>query len=194
MRGKPDRRVERTRQLLREALFALIRQKGFEGVTVQEIIDRANVGRATFYAHFENKEDLLVSGFEDLQASLKKRQREAASRGKGVDERVFAFSEEMFTHAGEYRELFFAMAGKRSGAMVETLLRKLLLDLVREDVKALVGERRERVMHADAVTQFIAGGMFGMLAWWLKSGARIAVSELNAEFRRLAIAAVKASG
>jgi AcrR family transcriptional regulator len=56
-----DRRVERTQQLLREALLSLIREKGFEGLTVQEIIDRANVGRATFYAHFENKDDLLLN-------------------------------------------------------------------------------------------------------------------------------------
>jgi AcrR family transcriptional regulator len=54
-----DRRVERTEQLLRQALLALVQEKGFEALTVQEIIDRANVGRATFYAHFDNKDDLL---------------------------------------------------------------------------------------------------------------------------------------
>jgi hypothetical protein len=58
-----DRRVQRTRQLLRTALVPLIEENGFEALTVQDIIDRANVGRATFYAHFDKKEDLLVSGF-----------------------------------------------------------------------------------------------------------------------------------
>ena len=71
MPKRRDRRVERTQQLLRGALVSLIREKGFEALTVQDIIDRANVGRATFYSHFDNKEDLLVSGFEDLRASLK---------------------------------------------------------------------------------------------------------------------------
>jgi AcrR family transcriptional regulator len=68
---KKDRRVQRTNQLLRAALVSLIQEKGYENITVQNIIDRANVGRATFYAHFENKEDLLVSGFEDLRALLR---------------------------------------------------------------------------------------------------------------------------
>jgi len=54
---KNDRRVERTQQLLRAALLSLIEEKGFEALTVQDIIDRANVGRATFYSHFDNKED-----------------------------------------------------------------------------------------------------------------------------------------
>ena len=64
----PDRRVLRTQQLLQTALISLIQEKGFEALSVQDIIDRANVGRATFYAHFDNKEDLLVSGSRDLIA------------------------------------------------------------------------------------------------------------------------------
>ena len=72
-----DRRIQRTQQLLRGALLSLIQEKGFEGLSVQDIIDRANVGRATFYAHFDNKEDLLASGIEGLKASLKERQRQA---------------------------------------------------------------------------------------------------------------------
>lgn len=67
MASNKDRRVQRTQQLLREALFALIQEKGFEKLSVQDIIDRANVGRATFYAHFDNKEDLLLSGFDALR-------------------------------------------------------------------------------------------------------------------------------
>src|SRR5512143_2659433 len=88
MARKEDRRVRRTRDLVRGALFALIQEKGFEALSVQDIIDRANVGRATFYAHFDNKEDLLVSGFDGLKASLKERQRGAHSRVRNIDDRV----------------------------------------------------------------------------------------------------------
>jgi len=59
MAKKADRRIERTQQLLRGALFSLIQERGFEALSVQDIIDRANVGRATFYSHFDNKQDLL---------------------------------------------------------------------------------------------------------------------------------------
>src|SRR5689334_24059575 len=66
--GRGDRRVRRTRRLLREALLALVAEKGYDRVTVQDVLDRADVGRATFYAHFRDKDDLLVSGFDELRA------------------------------------------------------------------------------------------------------------------------------
>jgi AcrR family transcriptional regulator len=162
-----DRRVERTQQLLREALLTLIREKGFEALTVQEIIDRANVGRATFYAHFDNKDDLLLSGFDEFRASLKAHQRDALSRGRNVEDRVFGFSHEIFSHTNEYREVFRAMVGKRSGAALQRLLHKLLVDLVREDVKQTVARPENGAVPAEAVVQFVAGALFGLLMWWL---------------------------
>src|SRR6476619_3274498 len=60
---KADRRSERTRQLLSKALIDLMLEQRYDEITVQDIIDRANVGRSTFYAHYLDKEDLLVSDF-----------------------------------------------------------------------------------------------------------------------------------
>src|SRR5919198_534909 len=81
-----DRRIQRTQQLLRSALMSLIQEKGFESLSVQDIIDRANVGRATFYAHFDNKEDLLASGIEELRIALRHRQQQARSSAAGADD------------------------------------------------------------------------------------------------------------
>jgi AcrR family transcriptional regulator len=188
-----DRRIERTQQLLRGALRSLIQEKGFEALTVQEIIDRANVGRATFYAHFDNKDDLLVSGFDELRASLKARQRDAFSRGQTIEDRVFGFSQEVFAHTSEYREAFRAMVGKRSGAVVQRLLHKLLVDLIREDVKGTVARTESSAVPTEAFVQFIAGALFGLLMWWLDGKMRLSVAEVNALFRKLAIPALKAA-
>ena len=159
---KDDRRVQRTQQLLRTSLVSLIEEKGFEALTVQNIIDRANVGRATFYAHFDNKEDLLVSGFDGLRAVLKELQRQAHMRTANSDERLFAFSQEMFAHIAEYRKVFRAMVGKRSGALVQQLLQKIVVDLVRDDLKAMVGRRDNRSAPAEAIVQFVTSGFFGL--------------------------------
>jgi AcrR family transcriptional regulator len=188
-----DRRVERTQQLIRGALLSLIQEKGFETLTVQEIIDRANVGRATFYSHFDNKDDLLVSGFEDLRASLKTRQREAFSRGRTIEERVFGFSQEVFAHTNEYRDAFRVMVGQRSGAVVQRLLHKLLVELIREDVKRNVVKAESTPVQTEAVVHFITGALVGVLMWWLDGRMRLSVDEVNAYFRKLAIPALKAA-
>lgn len=187
-----DRRVQRTQQLLRSALMALIQEKGFEALSVQDIIDRANVGRATFYAHFDSKEDLLASGIDGLRASLQERQRLALTTATGPEDRLFAFSRELFVHANEHRTVFRAMVGKRSGAVIQQLLQKMLVDLVREEVRALLPAGDRAAPPAEAIAQFIGGGLFGLLQWWGNGKMRMPVEEVDAMFRRLAIPAVGA--
>ena len=60
-----DRRIQKTQKLLREALFSLIREKNFDSIVVKDILDRANVGRSTFYMHFGDKDELGGKGLSD---------------------------------------------------------------------------------------------------------------------------------
>ena len=78
-RTTPDRRVRKTRQLLREALMELTLERGYDHVTIQDILDRADVGRSTFYAHYHDKDDLLVSEFETGRAATRRRRRQPTS-------------------------------------------------------------------------------------------------------------------
>jgi len=188
----PDRRVERTRQLLEAALPSLIKEKEFGAISFQEIIDRANVGRATFYAHYDNKEDLLKSGFDGLLTMLRERQREARSHGGTIDERLFAFSHHLLTHADEHRDMFPAMVSNRGGAFIQHLLRNLLVKVVREDVRE-AAKGAMRPVPEDAIVQFIAGGLFGLMMWWLGAKKRLSVVELEALFRKVAVPALKAA-
>lgn len=190
---KVDRRVQRTRQLLREALVALIRERGFEALSVQDIIDRANVGRATFYAHFDNKEDLLLSGLDGLRSSLKELQAQALAGEGAADERLFGFSRELFEHVDGYRDVFRAMAGDRSGALVRQAFSRILVDLVRGDVGAMVSRSGPGSAPSEGVVHFTAGALFGLLMWWLDARTRPGAAEMDALFRRLAIPALKAA-
>lgn len=187
-----DRRVARTRHLLEQALLSLIKEKPFDSISVQDIIDRANVGRATFYLHYENKEDLLGSGFAGLQSDLRENQKVVRQRGGDFDERFFAFSHYLLEHAHKHREVIPAMVGKRGGAAIQHVLRRLLTDLMREEVMAMSGERGSAAVPAEATVEFLASGLFGLLVWWLNGRMRLSVNEMNEVFRRLAIPALKA--
>ena len=79
------------------------------------------------------------------------------------DEQVLAFSREIFAHANEYRNIFRAMVGKHSGAVVQQLLQKILLGLIRDEVKAISSRTEVSATCSEALTQFIAGALLSVL-------------------------------
>ena len=107
-----DRRVRRTRQLLVDALLALIVERGYEALTVQDVLDRADIGRSTFYAHFRDKDDLLAAAFSRLHTVLEGRTGAAGAAG------LAELSLALFRHTDEHRPLYRAMVGRPSGAML----------------------------------------------------------------------------
>src|SRR4026208_2392554 len=70
LKKRTDARVRRTRDALGDALVALMQEKPFDAITVQEVLDRAKVGRSTFYAHYSDKDDLLMSDAEEFFESI----------------------------------------------------------------------------------------------------------------------------
>lgn len=181
-----DRRIRRTQQLLRAGLFQLIQEKGYERLSVQNIIDRANIGRATFYTHFDNKEDLLLSGFDLLKQSLRQDRRARLTSGVAIEEQAFGFSHDLLCHISEHRHLFTAMVGKTSGMTVQNALRKLILDLVKDDLELICSERESRNCAIEAA-EFITGGLLDLILWWLSKREQLSAGDINVLFRRFAI-------
>ncbi|MFZ1141546.1 MAG: hypothetical protein WB781_08765 [Candidatus Sulfotelmatobacter sp.] len=84
------------------------------------------------------------------------------------------------------------MVGKRSGALVQQLLHKIVVDLVRDDLKAM-GRRDDRSAPTEAVVQFVTGGFFGVAILWATGKLPLSVEGVNALFRRLAMPGMKAA-
>src|SRR5262245_25510166 len=127
-----DRRVTRSRRLLQDALVALILERGYAAVTVQDVLDRADVGRATFYAHFHGKEALLLSVFQELRKSIHDEltgltPETIARFGEGV-----GLMQPLFAHAAQHRRLYRALLGSRDGVMLLGYLRDLIATPLRE--------------------------------------------------------------
>src|SRR5215469_3915992 len=125
-----DRRIQRTHDVLHQALMSLIIEKGYEVITVQDIIDRANVGRSTFYTHYVGKQDLLRAGLKHLKDQLIAHQRSALATKRKTNEGVFGFSLPLFEHVHSYRTVYHAIVGRQSGAIVIGELRTLLEEIV----------------------------------------------------------------
>lgn len=180
-RQTPDRRVQRTRKLLQDALISMMIEKGYDATTVQDIVDRANVGRATFYAHFADKETLLYSRLEDLRSFIAEQQREVPG--------TLGFSLVMLEHAHSNLRLWEAIAGRDSGAFILQRIQRVVADLAANDLNALPFEGT--VEQRDLAVQFIAGAFMAVLSWWLDQGAKLPPADVDVLFRRLVIRGLK---
>lgn len=127
---KPDRRIRRTQKSLHEALISLVLEKNYDSITVQEILDRADVGRATFYSHFKGKDELLISGVHNLRNTLNS----AVQAGRSSSEPrevIIAFSRAMFDHASEYREVYHALLHTEGWPVFRQRLEEMLEEIIR---------------------------------------------------------------
>lgn len=176
--AKADRRVVRTRDTLGDALVELMQEKSFEDITVQDVLDRAGVGRSTFYTHYRDKEDLFLSDVEDFFAMLSTL---LTRRGAGL-ERV-APVHELFAHISDAQT--FVSSLKASGKMhdVEELGRGMLARSIEERLRmaGVTMEPAELAAHAYA----LAGSLFPLMYWWIDHGMTSSAAEMDALFHRM---------
>ena len=178
-----DRRVQRSRQLLQDALIAMMMEKGYEATTVQDIIDRANVGRATFYAHFADKETLLASRLEDLRAMLAQRQRVVLAGSGGPTERSLGFSLAMIEHAGSHLRLYQSISGRKSGTYVLQRIHRMIAELAAAELATAAPKNSP--LQRDLAAQYVAGAFMAVLTWWLDHGAQMPPADVDLIVRRL---------
>jgi len=182
-----DRRVARTRALLQQAHMSLILKKDYEAITVDEICDAANVGRSTFYAHYTSKDDLRRSGLENLRRLLVERQKDALTATGDIRDRSLGFSLTMFEHARDHLDLYRALVGGRGGAIALGTIRRILSDLIRNELAATADKKSADAIPREFVVQYVAGAFMAVMTWWLDGGAKLPPQQVDAMFRGLAI-------
>ncbi|WP_051367531.1 TetR/AcrR family transcriptional regulator [Hamadaea tsunoensis] len=157
-----DRRVRRTRRDLAEALVGLVLERGYTRVTVQDILDRADVGRSTFYSHFRDKEALLLSCFDGLRESLAAELAAVDPGRPPADHRRPSLV--VFEHAYAHRRMYEAMCGRPGGTVVYGHLHRMIADGVRVHLAARPGVGAVPV---EVVAEFYAAALLGLLTWWI---------------------------
>jgi AcrR family transcriptional regulator len=191
---REDRRVRRTRRALQEALRDLMLQKPYDRITVQDVLDRADVGRATFYAHFRDKDALLMSEFEAMRealhehlATFPRTQEHASDPGIGVARAVF---EHAAARRGEYR----ALVRSRSGGTILKFAHQELTSLMREHLGDAVAHGRFKpVVPVEVTAEYVAGALLSVLIWWLDHDVPYPAEEMGRMFARLTHLAVGGS-
>ena len=181
-RRAPDARIRRTRERLGAALIALIQEKPIGDVSVQEVLDRAGVGRSTFYVHYRDKDDLLLSQLEtflEMVSSLLIKRRDTSRRVLPVAE--------FFEHIGS------PTARKVYGALVKSGRIQDFFDLAQGHFERGI-ERRLKdsklltkvpARELRARSSALAGSIISMLRWWVDHGAKEPPAQMDALFHQM---------
>jgi AcrR family transcriptional regulator len=184
-RRMKDRRIEKTEALLRGALGALIREKPYDDIAVKEILNRANVGRSTFYTHFAGKDALLVSCIHDL---LRPARRGGWARATAKpQEALVRFSLPIFEHVERHRRSDSANMGPRGRQVLHEHLQHAITRLIEDEVRAALrgGTHTARRASPDLLAPWIASTFVLVLNWWVESDSPLPAADADALFRAL---------
>ena len=184
MERATDRRTARTRRALYDALIALILRKGYEAVTIQDIIDEADIGRSTFYAHYNGKEDLLRGRFDELRADLDAARCDAAREHNGDGDEPLPFSRALFEHACGYKHVYRALAGNRGGLVAINEIRRVLSELVKDE---LPPRPSDNPVARELAVRFVVGTFLTVLTWLLERKPKLTPAEADKMFRHLVL-------
>jgi len=205
-----DRRVQKTRKLLQDALIELVAEKGYESVTIREILDKANVGRSTFYAHFQDKDQLLNSildRLDDLFEQHKKQLLDATKTFGNADNTDLTYglspTLSLFQFVGQNHRFFKAMLGNRGYGIfakpvydyVFSHVHDIFTKPIHDNVYAHLHEPFNRLrlrekygsLESEIAAHYFVSALMGLLVWWVEKDMPCPAEEIDGLFRELAI-------
>ncbi|SRR5260221_5618255 len=186
---KTDKRVERTRKLLQTALIDLIGEGGYDTITIQDIVDRANIGRTTFYLHYNSKEDLFMScreagivHFGPLRHLLTRAQLLSPEMPPGTNSH--------FQHLNVGRALLYPIFQGEDGLMILRRIRDESAQDLEASLRAAFTET-DSAIPFDLLANYLAGTQIALMQWWLEKRQPYTLEKLAQTFHRLRRAAIR---
>ena len=192
-----DRRVQRTRRALRNALLELTKEKGYDSISVEEITRQANLGRATFYLHYKDKEDLLVDEFNAIvneraqtisaipfSAWLPALENpDSTAENKPAPPLLMAF-QHVANHADLYRIL---LKNENSDRTLERI-RKIIAQAITEFLQKKLENDPIPILFEvpiDLLAAYFSGALLSSVDWWFEQELSYMPEEMTRMFQRL---------
>ncbi len=176
-----DRRIQRTRHMLSDALFALLVERGYDAITVQDITERANVGRATFYLHYKDKEELLSASLKQLVNELT----QYVEPNTGLPATYKTLSVRVFQHIAQHHDLYRALLGESGPPIIYIRMKRYLAELIQNYVIMPLIARGKAGANSELLAAHAAGSLLALLIWWLDHNLVPSAEEMGTMFWRL---------
>jgi len=181
-----DRRTQRTQQTLLDALIDLLKVKHYDAISVKDIIEKANVGRSTFYAHYQTKDDLLKGGFERvLDMLLEQVVIDETNRNLTLD------TVPLFRHALGHAELFRTLAWGSGFEVITTQGQTALGAKFQQCLSQLVPAEQPPTVPLSALSYSLAGSLLILLKWWLENDMPGSPEAMDRIFQELVMPGIR---
>ena len=187
-----DRRVQRTRKLLQEALVSLIREKDYDSIAIKEILDRADVGRSTFYTHFRDKDELFVGVIHEMLHSVQPAQVPPSAKPY---QKILWFSLPIFEYHDHHRRQPGVRIGLRGRTILHEHLREALAELIGEDAQRefQLWRKRGSGFPPALLVHYVTSTFILILNWWLESKNPLSPEKINDLFLALVLPTLNAA-
>lgn len=187
---KQDRRSRRSRQLIEAAFVSLLQERPYVDLTVQDILDRANIGRSTFYSHYWDKDDLLSSQTELIIDTLSQHLAADHKNVGGAGKLPLIPVGPLFRHIQEQHQLYHALTRGPGLDLVIRTLRRSLCERVERQLRAASTPLADVTI--TVTTQAVVGTFLALLQWWLESEMPLSAEAMDDYFYQLVHPGVQA--
>ena len=191
MEKETDQRVKMTRLLLRRGLISLLEEKRLGEISVTELCRLSGINRGTFYAHFQDINDLHRSieeeVFEEIQRTLNAHPAHPTGFRAGKEQSIYYAVYDFLQQSSDFRSLLM------NSQAYNPLLQKLLAlgyGIFAAEYKRLhPGKEEEQIRF---VFNFVAAGLLSLLKEWIAGGRRESVDEMAKQTEKVALACIMA--
>lgn len=184
MARRLDRRVQRTRKLLRESLMDLILEEGYDAISIQDITDKANLGRATFYLHFKDKDELLLEVMEEFIADLMAQVPQLSQAHWRLDDTKAIIK--LFDFAAEHYDLYRILIIGSGGITASRQLRNSIAENIQACIQEEIDESGiQPLLPPDFIANHFAGSLLAIIYWWLDQDLSYTVEEMAVMFQQI---------
>ena len=187
---RPDRRAQRTRKTLQETLIELMGEKPYDAITIQDIADRADIGRTTFYLHFNTKDELFISCHEAMVKQFPIGPLHPLSREELLSPEAPAGMTSAYKHLDEARPLLYAIFQGRDSLFIMRRIRDWNAQEIETNLRTAFAEA-ETTVPLDVLANYLAGAQISLLHWWLEKRQPHTLENLAQTFHRLQRAAIQ---
>jgi AcrR family transcriptional regulator len=183
-----DRRSQRSQQALIDALIDLMAVKTYDSISIKEIVEKANVGRSTFYAHYQTKDDLVKSGFERiLDVTLNHMILSKDEQNLMVDATM------LFQHAQSHYQIYRTLMW---GSGFEILTKDELIifsEKLQQRLSQFFPDENKLSAPLNVLSVFLSGNLLILLKWWLDNKTPYPPEKMNELFQILVMPGIKSA-